>query len=262
MLARQLASGTTPANGMPQSSRRRGALILTSSFRFSVERALFRQLAPAGFGFFPKDLLISSEPARPLHLLVIHNASSEKPTKDACEQGTVRKKPLGVAKVINDPSGSACDRHIPQLDKRVRLQLAVGACFCNGGIMRYVVDDAIHAFDEGVRAIRSLVEHVGDNPPHDFFRRIRRQNAILQARVRQESGTLGQHLLAVLRSLKRSQCGLEIAAYAPTQWTDPLGYPDFREVIQPCHEPLFAGTSQLAQSRSIRARGNCECGRR
>ena len=118
--------------------------------------------------------------------------------------------------------------------------------------MRHVVDNAIHAFDEGVRAIRSLVEHVCDNAPHDFFRRIRRQNAILQAWVRQESCMLGQHLLAVVRSLKCSKCGLEIAAYVPSQWTSPLSYPDFREVIQPRHEPLFAGTSKLAKFRSIR----------
>jgi len=41
--------------------------------------------------------------------------------------------------------------------------------------------------DEGVRAIRGLVEHMCDHAHHDFFRGIRRQNAILQARVRPES---------------------------------------------------------------------------
>ena len=67
---------------------------------------------------------------------------------------------------------------------------------------------------------------------------------------------LSQHLLTVVRSLKRSKRGFEIAADAPIQWTSPLGYPDFREVVQPCHEPLFAGTSKLAQFGAIGARGN------
>ena len=209
------------------------------------------QLAPAGSGFCTKDLIISAEPARPLGLLVIQNTSLEEPTNHAFEQGTVREKPLGVAKVINHASSSACDRYIPQLDKRIRLQFAVGACFGYCRVVCYVVDDAIHTFDEGVRAIRGLVEHVCHHAPHDFFRLIRCQNAILQAWVRQESCMLRQHLLAVVRSLKCSKCGLEIAAYVPTQWTSPLGYPDFREVIQPCHEPLFAGTSKLAQFRPI-----------
>lgn len=45
--------------------------------------------------------MILAEPARTLDLLVIHNSSSEKPTKDAGEPGTLRKKPLGVARVFD-----------------------------------------------------------------------------------------------------------------------------------------------------------------
>ena len=45
--------------------------------------------------------MISPEPARPLDLLVVQDASLKEPTNHALEQGTVREKLLGVAKVIN-----------------------------------------------------------------------------------------------------------------------------------------------------------------
>lgn len=129
MLAPQLAIRTDACNFDAPAFPPALGIDLTSPFSFPVEPALFIQLAPGGSGFFTKDLMILAEPARTLDLLVIHNSSSEKPTKDAGEPGTLRKKPLGVARVFDYALRPPCNFNSSKLDEGFRLQLAVGAPF-------------------------------------------------------------------------------------------------------------------------------------
>lgn len=123
------------------------------------------------------------------------------------------------------------------------------------------MDDAFYTLDESVRSARDLIENMRDDAPVDLSGGVRRQNPVLESRVREEGCVLCKHLLTVSRSLKGPECTLEISLHFPSQRTNPFRQADFSEVIQSRYEPLLAGSAKLAKFGGIRASADFE-GRR
>jgi hypothetical protein len=98
--------------------------------------------------------------------------------------------------------------------------------------MLNIIDDAFYTLDESVRSVRDLIENMRDDAPVDLCGGVRRQNPVLESRVREEGCVLCKHLLTVSSSLKGPEGNLEISLHFPSQRTNPFRQADFSKVIQ------------------------------
>jgi hypothetical protein len=124
--------------------------------------------------------------------------------------------------------------------------------------MLNIIDDAFYTLDESVRSVRDLIENMRDDAPVDLCGGVRRQNPVLESRVREEGCVLCKHLLTVSSSLKGPEGNLEISLHFPSQRTNPFRQADFSKVIQSRYEPLLAGSAKLAKFGGIGASADFE----